>query len=70
MVVSRIGRRPTLLLVSVLCVLQFFWTLVHERQSLTAWNISATLLGLVLFLLIFQEMYRHGYRLARRKKPS
>ena len=71
-VVSRIGRRPTLMLVSVLCVLQFFWTLVHEKQSLTAWNLSATLLGLALFLLIFQEMYRHGYRLARReqKPPS
>ena len=67
MVVSRIGRRPTLLLVSVLCVVQFFWTLVHEKQSLNAWNLSATLLGLVLFLLVFQEMYRHGYRLARRK---
>lgn len=69
-VVSRIGRRLTLLLVSVLCVLQFFWTLVHEKQFLTAWNLSATLLGLVLFLLIFQEMYRHGYRLARRKKTT
>ena len=67
MVVSRIGRRPTLLLVSVLCVVQFFWTLVHEKHSLNAWNLSATLLGLVLFLLVFQEMYRHGYRLARRK---
>jgi uncharacterized membrane protein YfcA len=68
MVVSKIGRRPTLLLVSVLCVVQFFWTLVHEKQSLNAWNLSATLFGLVLFLLAFQEMYRHGYRLARRKQ--
>jgi len=68
MVVSKIGRRPTLLLVSVLCVVQFFWTLVHEKQSLNAWNLSATLFGLVLFLLAFQEMYRHGYRLTRRKQ--
>ena len=70
MVVNLIGRRPTLLIVSVLCVLQFFWTLVHEKQSLTAWNLGATLLGLVLFLLVFQEMYRHGYRLARRQQSS
>jgi uncharacterized membrane protein YfcA len=66
MVVSKIGRRPTLLLVSVLCVFQFFWTLMHERDYLTVWSVSATVLGLVLFLLVFQEMYRHGYRLARR----
>ncbi len=73
MVVNRIGRRPTLLLVSVLCVLQFFWTLIHEKASLTIWNFSATLAGLLLFLLVFQEMYRHGYRLARRipkQKPG
>jgi uncharacterized membrane protein YfcA len=68
MVVSRIGRRVTLYLVSVLCVVQFFWTLVHERQSLDAWNLGATFLGLILFLLLFQDMYQHGYRLARRKK--
>ena len=68
MVVSRIGRHVTLYLVSVLCVVQFFWTLVHERQSLDAWNLGATCLGLILFLLLFQDMYQHGYRLARRKK--
>jgi len=67
-VVSLIGRRPTLLVVSILCVLQFVWTLIHERDSLTVWNVSAALLGVVLFLLVFQEMYRHGYRLARRNR--
>jgi uncharacterized membrane protein YfcA len=67
MVVSKIGRRPTLLIVSVLCVGQFFWTLVHERANLTAWNISSALLGVVLFLLVFQEMYAQGYRMARRQ---
>jgi len=68
MVVSRIGRRPTLLVVSMLCVVQFLWTLVHERRSLDAWNLGATFLGLVLFLLLFQEMYGQGKRLARRKQ--
>jgi hypothetical protein len=70
MMVSRIGRRPTLLLVSVLCVLQFIWTLHHERALLTWWSLSAALLGVVLFLLVFQDMYRHGYRLARRSRAS
>jgi uncharacterized membrane protein YfcA len=68
MVVSRIGRRPTLLLVSVLCVLQFVWVLHHERDALNWVSLSAALLGVVLFLLIFQDMYRHGYRLARRSR--
>jgi uncharacterized membrane protein YfcA len=67
-VVSRIGRRPTLIVVSLLCVVQFFWTLLHERAELTAWNVIAVLLGVALFLLIFQDMYRHGYRLARRSR--
>ena len=68
LVVSRVGRRPTLVVVSLLCVLQFAWTLVHERASLTVWNVSAALLAVVLFLLVFQDMYRHGYRLARRSR--
>ena len=68
LVVSRIGRRPTLIAVSLLCVLQFGWTLVHERAALNAWNVAAALLSVVLFLLVFQDMYRHGHRLARRSR--
>jgi uncharacterized membrane protein YfcA len=67
-VVSKIGRRPTLIVVSMLCVVQFVWTLVHERDVLTAWNVSAALLGVLVFLLLFQDMYRHGYQLARRNR--
>lgn len=68
LVVSKVGRRLTLVMVSILCVLQFIWTLVHERAELNLWNVSAALLGVVVFLLLFQDMYRHGYRLARRKR--
>ncbi|MEJ2382910.1 MAG: sulfite exporter TauE/SafE family protein [Xanthomonadales bacterium] len=70
MVVSRVGRRPTLIIVSILCVLQFLWTLVHERAALNAWSLAAALLGVVVFLLVFQDMYRHGYRLARRQRTA
>ncbi len=66
LVVSRMGRRSTLIVVSVLCVAQFVWTLVHERNVLTAWTLGAALLGVALFLLAFQELYRHGRRLDRR----
>ena len=68
LVVNRIGRRPTLLFVSLLCVGQFAWTLVHERGSLTPWNLGATVLGVVLFLLAFQDLYQRGNQLARRKR--
>ena len=70
MVVSKVGRKPTLYIVSLLCVVQFVWTLFHERASLTPWNVGAALLGVVLFLLVFQDMYRHGYRLARRARAA
>lgn len=70
MVVSRVGRRPTLIVVSILCLLQFAWTLVHERTQLTPWSVILALLAVALFLLLFQDMYRHGYRLARRDRPA
>jgi len=70
LVVSKIGRRPTLIVVSLLCVAQFAWTLVHERSALNLWNASAALLGVGIFLLLFQDMYRHGQRLARRGQKS
>lgn len=69
-VVSRVGRRPTLMIVSLLCVAQFVWVLVHERNTLTAWSVAAALLGVFLFLLVFQEMYAYGRRLARRGRPA
>jgi len=67
LVVSRIGRRPTLLFVSVLCVAQFVWTVSHEWHSVPAWSLAAAFLGVVLFLLVFQEMYVYGRRLERRR---
>lgn len=67
LVVSKIGRRPTLWFVSILCVGQFGWTLVHERDVLTIWSLSAAVLGVLLFLLVFQDLYQRGYRMARRK---
>ena len=61
---------PTLMVVSVLCVVQFVWTLVHERDVLTVWNVGASLLGVVLFLLVFHDLYKRGNRMARRKRGS
>lgn len=67
-VVNRIGRRPTLLVVSVLCVVQFAWTLVHSWAELSLWSLAGTLGGLALFLAAFQVLYLRGNRMARRKR--
>jgi uncharacterized membrane protein YfcA len=67
LVVSKIGRRPTLWLVSLLCVIQFIWTLYHERSILTVTYTIAALAAVVLFLLVFQDLYRRGCRMARRQ---
>jgi uncharacterized protein len=66
--VSLIGRRPTLLFVSLLCVAQYLWTLTHARGALTPWTGTASVLGVALFLLIFQDLYQRGNQLARRKR--
>ncbi len=70
LVVSRIGRRPTLVVVSALCVLQFIWTLIHERGVLSALNVGFAVLGVVAFLFLFARMYRQGHRMARRSRSS
>ena len=66
LVVSRIGRRPALLFVSLLCVAQFAWTLVHERVWTAPWVLVATLLGVAVFLLAMQDLYQRGRQMARR----
>lgn len=68
LVVSRMGRRPTLMIVSVLCVAQFAWTLYHERGILTLSSVAASLSGVVLFLLVFELLRRAGNRLERRSQ--
>ena len=70
LVVSRIGRRPALLFVSLLCVAQFAWTLVHERVWATPWILVATLLGVVVFLLAMQDLYQRGRQMARRASSA
>jgi uncharacterized membrane protein YfcA len=70
LVINWIGRRATLLFVSLLCVGQFIWTLVHERGALTSWSLAASILGVLLFLLVFQDLYNRGNQLARRKRST
>jgi uncharacterized membrane protein YfcA len=67
-IVHRIGRESTLIVVSVLCVGQFIWTLYNEWARLQFWGLVVALLGVVLFNLFFQELHRLGDRLERRQR--
>jgi uncharacterized membrane protein YfcA len=66
LVVAKIGRKPTLLVVSILCVGQLVWTLVRERAALGAFGLLAALLAVGVFLLGFAALYRAGRWMARR----
>lgn len=59
LVVECISRKPTLLIVSALCILQFVWTLVQEQVSGLA--LVAALLAVVGFNGIFHVLYSLGH---------
>lgn len=57
-VVNYVSRTYTLLVVSVLCILQLVWTLVHER--VTGIPLWGALLGLLAMNGLFHVLYRWG----------
>lgn len=59
LVVELISRKPTLLIVSALCIVQFVWTLVHER--VTGFALLIALLAVVAFNGIFHVLYSLGH---------
>lgn len=61
LVVNLISRTPTLIVVSILCIGQFIWTLVHEQVS--GIMLIAALSGVVAFNLAFHSLYSLGKRL-------
>lgn len=65
LLVSRLDRRITLLVVAMLCVGQLLWTLHHEWQLLTLWALVLVALGLGFFCLLFAELGRWGERLRK-----
>lgn len=69
-VVSRIGRRPTLLLVALLCVGQFIWTCYAERSSLGIAGVVASVVALGICLLGFEWVRSAGMRLAGQGSKS
>ncbi|WP_444919788.1 sulfite exporter TauE/SafE family protein [Microbulbifer sp. CnH-101-G] len=61
-VVSLLGRKPTLLIVALLCVVQLVWTCVSERQALSGLGGPLVLLALLLCLLGFEWLRALGLR--------
>lgn len=65
-IVAKIGRAPTLILVSLLCIGQFAWTMTDEWPRLGLLGLTASLTGVLLFNLAFEWLHRKGNLLGRR----
>ncbi|MCA9305431.1 MAG: sulfite exporter TauE/SafE family protein [Phycisphaerales bacterium] len=59
-VVRRMKRKPTLMIVSALCVIQFIWTIVQEGRNMSVLAFVGTFAGLALFNAAFAVMYHLG----------
>ncbi|RMH14724.1 MAG: sulfite exporter TauE/SafE family protein [Planctomycetota bacterium] len=57
-VVARIPRAPTLLIVSTLCIGQFIWTI--EQAGVRGWALLFAVLAVLAVNLVFHFMYRFG----------
>ena len=59
LVVNLISRTPTLVFVSLLCIGQFIWTLIHEQVG------GLTLFGAIAGVLLFNVFFHGLYHLGR-----
>ena len=69
-VVNHIGRTSTLLVVSLLCVGQFFWTLQNEWARLGWIGAGAAVVGVLVFNVGFEWLHQVGGQFDRRKRRS
>ena len=59
MIVERLPRAPTLLIVSTLCIAQLVWTLVD--QAVTGWPLALTLAALTTVSALFLYLFHLGH---------
>lgn len=67
-VVALIGRKPTLLVVAVLCVIQFVWTCYAEWQALGVVGVALAVLAIAACLLVFERLRTMGGELVGEQK--
>jgi uncharacterized protein len=65
-VVEKVGRAPTLLFVSVLCIGQFAWTMTDEWARLGIGGLVCAMGGVALFNIGFEWLHRRGAQTDRR----
>lgn len=63
LVVNLISRTPTLIFVSLLCIGQFIWTLIHEQVN------GLTFVGAIAGVLLFNVLFHGLYHLGRGETP-
>ena len=68
-IVSYIGRRPTLIVVAVLCVFQFLWTMQQSFSTIGIIGLVLSTLAVGVFVASFEWMWHIGKQLARRSLP-
>lgn len=69
-IVALVGRKPTLLVVAFLCVLQFIWTMYAEFSRLGAVGITLSLIAVLLCLLGFEKLRQKGASLVQYRTQS
>jgi hypothetical protein len=68
-IVTKIGRKPTLYVVAVLCVIQFVWTMRDEMERLGWLGVGVAVIAVVLLNVFFEWLWRIGDKLERRAMP-
>ncbi len=63
LVVNRVGRTPTLLVVSALCLMQFVWTFYDGWSYLGITGLIVSCIGLALCLRLFHQLHLWGGKL-------
>jgi uncharacterized protein len=67
-IVDKVGRAPTLMFVSILCIGQFVWTMTDEWARLGVNGLIFSLGGVLIFNLGFEWLHRKGGHFDRRRE--
>ena len=69
-VVELVGRKPTLLVVALLCVGQFVWTMTNSGSQLGWFGIGLSVLAVGVCQLLFEWLHRAGAGVAKRRRAN